>query len=646
MSSIETIRGSFSIRINTDATSFIGHNTYTVATCGNGKSKFELHHESYRVPPSLLRELSDVITEANRLLLEARAAVNSANTIITTPTKAPRPLEYWINTTDSAYTTHAGRVGISAYMTYNPNADTSVYRFYSVERGEWINSTYSGRNSFSQTNAVWSTHKPDEYTLAHNGRITYNKALIATLVKRKDPVQFLKSDDNCLFALVLNGTRHSLFHITNVGTDYPGAFVSNLHTWTCDAAVGAVEQIDDMRLTPISLNDALTLRPHLRDAVAYRPDSDMAKNSVYFTRNFTTGEQLKWRYDSRTQAWQPFSPAINLDKGIPIDWAHPSNDGWSIGDSSVASLKDTYLKSLTPSGAEVLKSALASLPPVAFFKSTGHVTDPNSPYFYFAYVRRGLSQEYTVYQVTGGGSASLRDLASRGTYNTGSTPVGCPVVDKNFKAVSASEFSSKFPVLAAARLYSNNGPGITYTLDFLTQSHAMHARSAATKVLSCTRDDEWPWSDSSFPRWDSPSGGWSTDSTQFDYIHNEDNFKPAPKYLVPNIHFDEHGTFKFKPFYVAFYEKIGGQWMSYSGMFGTHTPTHLIGADSNGEGLTGYHTLDKVPTPIGYRLFDTTKNEWLQPAKDGITLFSTADGYTPMSGNEMRPWYGPSLVTK
>jgi len=472
----KTTRGSFDIHIHTNETSRIMHLGETVAWGLLGNNHFTLSKEVYIVKPNLLNEFSDVITEADRLLLEARAAVNKANTIVTTPTKAPRPLrplEYWINTTDSGGTTFAGWVGVSAYMTYNPNEDTSAYRYYSVEKGEWVSGyTHAGRDTFSQTNAMWSTQKPDEYTLARNGRITYNKALIATLVKRKDPVQFLESDDNCLFALVLNGTRHSLFHITSVGIDSPSAFVNNIHTWTRDAALDGAEQIDDMRLTPISLNDALTLRPHIKDAVAYRPDSDMAMNSVYYTRNFSTGEELKWRYDSRTQAWQPSSPEPSslLGSLAPIDWAHPSNNGWSIGDSSLTSLKDTYLKSLTP------------------------------------------------------------------------------------------------------------------------------------------------------------------------------------KYLVPDMQYDADGSFAFNEFWVAFFENRGGEWFAYSGSTGTYTKSsYLTERMKSGALLPPDSTdrfVDSIPTPIGYRLFDTTKNKWTQSAKNGIALFATADGYTPMDGNELRPWYGPSLVTE
>lgn len=75
---MQTTRGKFNITIDTDGLSYVDYSGYTVATCSHAQQEFKLTTFSNLVPVSLLGEFGEVVTEATRLLREAREAVATA----------------------------------------------------------------------------------------------------------------------------------------------------------------------------------------------------------------------------------------------------------------------------------------------------------------------------------------------------------------------------------------------------------------------------------------------------------------------------------------------------------------------------------------------------------------------------------------
>lgn len=121
------------------------------------------------------------------------------------------------------------------------------------------------------------------------------------------------------------------------------------------------------------------------------------------------------------------------------------------------------------------------------------------------------------------------------------------------------------------------------------------------------------------------------------------NVIPEGALLVPADQYTNN-KFVYNQRFFAFARYTNGEWIGHNGTTGQHekliTQDYLSRTYKSG-GDERWKVVSEIPTPIGYRLFNTEKNVWAEG--EGHTVLYQ-DHFTYVPGWEMRPWYGPTLI--
>ncbi len=572
MSTTKTTRGSFDIHIRTDGHSEVRHKGEVIAYGHLGNKKFNLSKEAYIVDASLLRELSDVLNEADRLLAEARAAVSR-----------PQSKGHTIATFEPAPAKSKARIrfeqGVAFLNSITAKADKNERKTlaFKTDGGHFIGVKRAGVWSFYQSNGSkklksWGTladnTKRDGLAIAHLDGLTELSHYGSENPTNLHSHRVWYDGKTTVYRYIPVDDRYVAFDFNVTKDKFPviGDFVNNTdlipNRFEWDKDTGW--QIETAINSPSTFADAI--RAYLRPApVEYALDTT---NSMTF--NETGGSVPISAY----YTYNPEEDITTYSYWVPTTgkwetYLHGSGKTWYFKDRGVASPTWTteapYLSDLVRDGnahynLRVINNAMGDAP-VAFFKTKdGYVFSVN----------RNSDATLSAFHICG--AARRVDLYER------SMAKG----DDNY--------------------LPNEG-----LLTPITAEEAIRLRPGLSSLKP------------SLP----------------DII------------LVPIEHFDSNGNFYQSRDIATYHQRTNGKWRVYNGANGTFKDR---GENNtiNEQALNpeGWKVVKEIPTPIGYRLFDTTKNKWTQSAKNGITLFATADGYTPMDGDELRPWYGPSLVTE
>jgi len=565
--------------------------------------------------------------------------------------RKPAPLEYCVVTIDTLDVDlgngHRQKIPSFGYVTYNPNTNRFQYRYFRPDKDSWHDGwSGSGRDAMSQPNPIWLTVKPDESTLATNSRVAFddakdefnlnsNKKIVTDALASKPPIAYFLVEGQYTFFAVPDTTIKGGYRAYHL--------VANSGFCIFDRGEAAPEIGCHKKVETITEQEFVRRAPRAAAVTFVRPDRFFSTNHAYY-KAYLIGNRRETIYIQHDGQLTTYNQSISdIDGFAPVNWASPSSE-WAVSNSQI----DGYIASLRDPKAgrkRVIDNLLSANPRIAYMKAAGSL---------FAFVRND-DATYSVYHIPSC-SYNERHVFSWGLTSNPNNSIYYTTNEPT--PITPEEAAKMCPFITRLSAYRKNTSGQwpnTYYVRNFFDNTAYRIDISAAGNTSDRKDYKYPnqYSILNPIDWSNGDKVWTIGLDVIPSLISDRKETVAkrkeaarieaakaeaakPVFLVPNDHFDSDGNFKFNEVYIAFYTKIDGKWMAYSGSTGVYTAAPWM----VGNGLKGYLTLNEAPTPIGYRVFNTRTNAWY--VGDISTLASTpqASGF----GIEYRPWYGPSCV--